>query len=241
MEKELGENKATAWIASGKLPTRADPVTHNTTKYEIEYAVPTEWQAITMADLESWTLRVQSEADEEDLGLMDIMRKCNASTEFGTLAGGQASSSNAVGGDGAPMHPDPVVKIEKDVQIKQERQELAKHVLMFHASKEDKLRRVQAQIIQVAKISAAAQLDEQVKKYSGPVIADMESHKTRLNKAATMLKKCICEPSTVIAHGVPKLLAGLEEMNTAHDVLISWARKFGLEEKPEVDKKRRRK
>ena len=101
------------------------------------------------------------------------------------------------------------------------------------------MRRVQDQIIQVAKIAAAAQLDEQVEKYSGPVMSDMESHKTRLNKAAAMLKKCICEPTTVIATEVPKLLIGLNEMNTAHDVLISWTRKFGLEDKAVVKKARK--
>ena len=177
MENELGGNKAAAWVASRKLPTRADPVTHSTATFEIEYAVPAEWQSSTTADLESWTLKVTTEADKEDLDLMEILRQHTASTEFGVLAsGGQAASGS--GGDVSGDSGQVAIKVEAEVQVKQERQELAKQVLVF-----------QDQIIQVAKIAAAAQLEEQVKKYSGPVMSDMESHKTRLNKAAAILKK----------------------------------------------------
>lgn len=66
MDREIGATKAAHWRASGKLASRADSVTGSTEAAFVEWACPEDWDEWMKGETNSYAIKTNAEADEDD-------------------------------------------------------------------------------------------------------------------------------------------------------------------------------
>ena len=71
MIKKLGQHKAEKWIESGKLQSRADPITELFGEWDLEYHCPEDYESTIDTDKNNHKMQVVGEAFSSNRPTMD--------------------------------------------------------------------------------------------------------------------------------------------------------------------------
>ncbi|CAK0830416.1 unnamed protein product [Prorocentrum cordatum] len=204
MNDEMGERKATAWRASGKVTWRPDPITGLGEKEEDfehrDWKIPVEWETMDEHDINKLMASVSREMADGDDELI---------AEASTM--GVASSSSTQ----VPVKVEP----ESELEVLRGRCEEIK------STPDVFLRTYQDNKTQLDKIQKVVSAKTKADKYAAFLDTDLSKTLKKVVRTVSILEKMIKdEPDDA---GIPQLVGTIDAIDKEFDDLKGWAVKLG--------------
>ena len=212
IKKQVGEEKAHAWISSGKLTYKPDRVTGLDTPALREYRVPVLWLRTTEGKRDSICVKNDSETAQGDLGNVTSL----------------APSASRAKGE--------LEELKVKAEPRSEEEILKDKVSTFRKEAGINLRRLQDIRLNIAKVSAQTQTS----KYTEALATDAKKIELKNAKLVKALERLAVNPDDVKDEEVPTLMKAVDQHFNEAAKIFEWGEKLGIE-MTYTKKKRQRK